>query len=246
MALAEQLRPDAVADVHSLGGSDVEAIIAAHTTRSAADETIHHSLATELARSAARRGYPFDLEAVPFAKDYNNFLCGACYERFHSLAFGMEVNHLTLTPAEAGDSAVAAIAALLEAGNRRRGWQEQAGYPNEILIGGLSCAVRPAGSNAHERARSRCEIWRNRGAFTLLRRAAPDGNTIRLTAKHPGYSPAAGWALCCRVRGRRTIRRVQLNRRPARHAAFHDECSTYVSVPVQPGGPESHELAVEL
>ncbi len=248
LALAERLVPDAVVDVHSLSGSDVEAVIAAHTGRCAVDELIHHHLAAEMGRSAAAKGYPFDVEAVPFGAPYNNFFCGACHDRFHSIAFGMEVNHLTLAPAEAGESAVAAIAGLVEKGNRRLGWQDEGGYPNQILAGNFSCSVRPAGSDADERRRSRAEVWRHRRAFAPPKREMPDRHTLKVTVSHAGFSPACSWSICCRLRGERAIRSVRLDGRAAGHRAFRDECSTYVSVRVRPEAPEpeSHELIIAM
>ena len=246
LALAERLTPDAVVDVHSLGGSDVEAVIAAHTGRCAVDEMIHHRLAAEMALAAAEKGYPFDVEGVPFDASYNNFFCGACYDRFHSVAFGMEVNHLTLTPAEAGESAVAAIAGLLETGNRRLGWQDEAGYPNQVLIGNFSCSIRPAGADAQQRRRSRAEIWQNRTAFAPMKRAMPDPSTLKATVSHAGYSPPCSWSICCRLRGEPALRSIHLNGQEPEHRIFRDECSTFVSVLVRPGAPESHELAIKL
>jgi len=246
LALAERLTPDAVVDVHSLGGSDVEAVIAAHTGRCAVDEMIHHRLAAEMARAAAEDGYPFDVEGVPFDASYNNFFCGACYDRFHSVAFGMEVNHLALTPAEAGESAVAAIAGLLGQGNRRLGWQDEAGYPNQILVGNFSCSVRPAGADAEQRRRSRAEIWRNRTAFTPPKRDMPNRSTLKATVSHAGYCPPCSWSICCRLRGEPALRSVHLDGQKPEHLIFRDECSTFVSVLVRPGAPESHELAIGL
>lgn len=246
LALAERVCPDAVVDVHSLGGSDTEAVIAAHTTRCAVDELIHHTLAAEMAEAAGRRGYPFDVEAVPFPDTYNNHFCGACYERFHCLAFGMEVSHLSLGPAEAAESGVAAIVALLEAGNRRRGWQARSGYPNEILIGNFSASIRPAGANAAERSRSREEIWRHRGAFAVPQREMPDRDTLKLTVRHEGHAPTCAWSLCCRLRGRRVIRGVRLDGRGGPVCAWQDACSTYVRATVPPAGPQAHELIVQL
>ena len=246
LALAQRLTPDAVVDVHSLGGSDVEAVIAAHTGRSAVDEMIHHRLAAEMARAAAEEGYPFDVEGVPFDASYNNFFCGACYDGFHSVAFGMEVNHLTLTPAEAGQSAVAAMAGLLNQGNRRLAWQDEAGYPGQILVGNFSCSVRPAGADAQQRRLSRAEIWRNRAAFTPPKRGMPDPGTLKATVSHAGYSPPCSWSICCRLRGESTLRSIHLDGQEPEYRMFQDECSTFLSVLVPPGAPESHELAIEF
>ena len=246
LALAERLIPDAVVDVHSLGGSDVEAVIAAHTDRCAVDELIHHDLAAAMARAAGERGYPFDVEAVPFEASYNNFFCGPCHQRCHSVAFGIETNHLVLTPAQAAESAAAAIVALLDAANRRRGWQSEAGYPNQILLGNFSCSVRPGGADAEERRRSRAEVWRNRAAFGPLKREMPDRRAVKLTVPHAGYSPGCCWSICLRMRGEPALRGVALDGHAAERRVFRDECSTFVSVCVPPGGPESHEVVIEF
>ena len=247
-ALAERYRPDAVVDVHSLGptGHDYEMVITAHTTRCGEDQFVHNLLATKMVQAAARQGYPFGIHAVGLTDGYNNFFSGICYEHFHSVVFGMEVNHFALTPDETAASGAAAIRGLLEAGNRRFGWQCHEGYPNEILIGDFSTSVRPVGKDAAARRQSRAGIWQNRTAFTTPKREMPDLHTLKVTTEYSGDPLPVGWALCCRVRGKPVIRSVRLNQRKVDSYCCSDECSTYVFVDIEPSGPERYELTVEL
>jgi hypothetical protein len=246
LSLAERYSPDAVVDVHSLGGSDIEAVIAAHTTRCAEDECIQYAVASEMVEAAARQGYPFDIHAAPFPGAYNNFFSGACYERFHSLAFGMEVNHEALGPVEAAASGTEAIAALLAAGNRRAGWQRTRGYPNELLIGSFSTSVRPGGADAAARRRSRVEVWTNRAAFGAVHREMPDAGTVRVTMAYEGNALAAPCELCCRLRGRPKVRRARLNGSSVTQEACYDGSSTFVFAPIAALTAGSYELIIEL
>jgi len=245
-ALAERTRPDAVVDVHSLGGNDVESVITAHTTRCAEDEFIQNALAGEMVRAAAAGGYPFDLQAVAFADGYNNFFSGLCYERFHSVAFGMEVNHRVLGPAEAGASGLAAIAGLLEAGNRRFPWQRETGYPNGVLIGNFLGAIQAGGADAESRRRSRCEIWRNRSGFAVPGRQTPEAGVVRITTEYSDGRLTVPARLCCRIRGKPNIRGVRINAERADWACLHDECSTYVFADAGPPVEGACELEVRF
>jgi len=244
MALAERTQPDAIVDVHSLGGNDIEAVIAAHTGRSGVDAFTQAALATEIADAAGRGGYPFDLEGVTFSNQYNNFLAGECYDRFHSVALGMEVNHLALRPDQAADSGVVAISSFLRSGNRRRYWQAHPGYPNDLIIGNFSTSIRPAGSDAASRRSARVALWQNRRFFDGLKRTMPDSHTVKVVAQYTGGPLQTPWTLCCRLRGRPVVRDVRLNGEPVQCETFTDACSTYVSVVAEATGPERYELLV--
>jgi len=246
MAAAERYIPDAVVDIHSLGGNDIEAVITSHILRQAEDDFIHHMLAAEMLEAAERRGYPFDLHMAAFTANYNNFFAGACYERFHSNAFGMEVNHLALSPDDAAGSGVAAVAGLLRAGNRRLGWQAAPGYPNEIVVGSFCTSIRPAGRDALAMRQSRAVLWRNRDGFVALRRAMPARDRLEVTVDYKGAPEAVRWAVCCRLRGFPEVRAARMNGRSVAWESWRDSCSTFVSVQVDSLLPQRYQCTLEL
>jgi len=248
--LAGRLMPDAVIDVHSFGAgcADLQALVTANTTGEAEDRAVYATAAAELVGAAAEAGWPLLLHAGGPARGYNNFLAGYCYESFHSLAFGLEVNHHVLRPDEAGHSGAAVIRALLGIGNRRAHWQPHDGYPVELLVGDFAASIRPIGATADDRRRSRATIWSKREFFRVGRREAPDRHSVVVRGGFSGYSgdaPSCGFALCVRVRGRHESMRVRLNGRPVAARTFHDRCSTFIHVEIRPAGPEDCELVIE-
>ncbi len=245
--LGRTYQPDAVMDVHSWGGTqDGEALVIANTRVAGEDAFIYSSLAMAMVEAAARRGYPFLLHSVRKASHYNNFLCGPCYEHFHSLVFGLEVNHAALSPPETAASGLAVIQALLNTGNIRSPWQHGPGYPNGILAGDFLTSIRATGSNAAERRASRVEVWQNREAFTALTREFLAPNAIRVKVAYAGDAMSYGFAVVCRVRGLPRIPAVRLNGDEVKAATHADDCSTYVSVGIRPSGPAEYELLLEL
>jgi len=245
-ALAERYQPDAVIDVHSLRRTDIEAILTANTSDAGQDVFIHGLLAKNMAESAARQGYPFLIESVDFAGDYNNFFSGMCYERFHSVAFGMEVNHGSLGPRKAAESGVAAIKALLNAGNIRHPWEPHAGYPNSILAGDFFNCVRAVGRNSAERRASRSELWQHRESFAPLKRVVLDDGTIRVVAAYAGEPLSCGFSMTCRTRGFPVSVKAHLNGAPVEvSCTYRDNCSTYVCVDIDRLEQGEYELSVE-
>ncbi len=244
--LAWAYQPDAVVDVHSLGQGDTEAIITANTSAAGEDVFIHRQIAATMAAAAAREGYPFVVHAVGLSGGYNNFFCGMCYEEFHSLAFGMEVNHCSLKPEEAAESAVAAIRSLLGAGNTRWAWEPASGYPNRTLLGDSLTSIRAAGGDAAQRRDSRSTIWQSRASFAVPAREARDSQTVRVVTEYSGGAVPCGFSLCCRVRGSLVIEKVRLNGGDVDAHTYSDDCSTYVCVDIHPSGSEEYELRVEL
>jgi hypothetical protein len=246
-ALAEAYQVDASIDVHSWGGSrDGEGIVTANTGVSGEDVFIYESLAARMASAAAQQGYPFYIHRSSGPQGYNNFYSGPCYDKFHALVFGMEVNHGCLTPRQAAESGLAVIKALLLEGNTRAGWQMQEGYPNELLIGDFFTSIRAAGRNADERRKSRCRIWQNRSLFARPKRIFQRPGTVRVETAYSGQGLDCTFALVCRIRGSPELKRVRLNGEIVEPNRSRDECSTYVSVNVFPSGKEQYELAVEF
>jgi hypothetical protein len=248
-ALADRVQPDAIIDVHSFGAgnADVQAVVTGNTATDGEDEMVYHAVAQRLIESAGRAGFPFVVHTAKRNEGYNNFIAGLCYQRFHTLAFGMEVNHHALTPAEAAASGTAVIGALLEAGNDRSWWEARAGYPVNILAGDLFTSVRPTGRTTAERRASRAAIWRDRKFFSIGHREMPTPATVRVPVSYTGYrddAPRHAFALCCRIRGVGKPIKARLNGEAVEAATFTDACSTYVSVDVHPSGKTDYELVL--
>ncbi|HUT61188.1 MAG TPA: M14 family zinc carboxypeptidase [Phycisphaerae bacterium] len=249
-AMARRLAPEAVIDVHSFGptDADLQAVVTGNNTYEGEDFYIYSTTAAGLIAAAGREGYPFLLHTEKRNEGYNNFIAGYCYDRFHALAFGMEVNHHVLAPDEAGAAGAAVVKALLDVGNARAAWQAHGGYPVEILKGDFAASIRPIGRTAAERRASRAAIWPNRKFFRVGRREAPAARTVIVRAGFSGYSgddAACGFELCCRVRGRHARLRVTLNGEPVEPRTFRDDCSTFASVAIRPPGCQDYELVLE-
>jgi len=245
--LAERHQPDAVMDVHSWGGVlDGEAVVTGNTSASGEDVFIHGSIAATMTERAAAKGYPLLIHRTGLSNAYNNFYCGMCYENFHSVVFGVEVNHSFLDPKECAESGMAVIEAFLDAGNTRSPWEPHAGYPNRLLLGDFFTSVRAAGSTAAERRKSRSEIWRNRRWFKAPQREFLPPNAIRVKTEYAGEPLSSRFALVCRIRGLSRPKTVRLNGKNVEAAAYSDRCSTYVSIDLHPSGKEEYEVLIEL
>lgn len=246
-ALAEACQVDASIDVHSWGGSrDGEGIVTANTGVSGEDVFLYESLAARMASAAAQEGYPFYIHRSYRSQGYNDFYSGPCYDKFHALVFGMEVNHGCLTPRQAAESGLTVIKTLLSESNARAGWQMQEGYPNELLIGDFFTSIRAAGRSADERRKSRCRIWQDRSLFARPTRIFQQPGTVRVETGYSGHGLDCPFALVCRIPGSPELKRVRLNGELIEPNRSRDECSTYVSVNVFPSRKEQYELAVEF
>jgi hypothetical protein len=245
-ALAETCQPDLVLDVHSLGAGDLEAIITANTTLQAEDDYIHGELARRAVQAAARAGFPFLVEAVPRAPAYNNFFCERCYNRFHSLVFGMEVNHFTLRPEEAARSGVAAITGLFSSATQRFPWEPHPAYPNRVLVGNFATSIRGTGATARARRESRSLLWQNRTFFQPIKRETPHPGTVRVTTAYSGDDLPCALSLCCRLRGHHLAPAVSLNGRRLDFQVYPDDCSTYICADAQPVAKQHYEFIVRV
>jgi hypothetical protein len=246
-ALARAYRPDAVIDVHSWGAARYgEAVVTANTFDHGEDVFIHGSIAAKMTAQAATAGYPFLIRRIRLSDTYNNFYCGMCYETFHSLVFGMEVNHGFLKPEEAAESGLAVLETFLNEGSRQSPWERYAGYPNRILIGNLIASVRATGADSADRRNSRCEIWRNRKFFTVPQTEFKDSGTVRVALEFAGEALSSGFALSCRLRGFPELKGILLNGKIVEPTTHRDNCSTYVSVDIHPTGKETYALLIEF
>jgi hypothetical protein len=199
-----------------------------------------------MVEGAERAGYPFAVHRVRLSDAYNNFFCGMCYEKFHSLAFGMETNHFALTPEESAESALAASIPLLQAGNERSPWQSSPGYPNRLIVGDFRSSVRATGSCPEEVRESRCRLWAARGGFAWPRREMPTPHMLQLSIDYTGEEEGFAFALSCRVRGTSGVDTVSLNGVQTDFRACCDRCSTYVFVDAQAHAKTTYDLCVEF
>lgn len=233
--LVDQFQPDVLIDVHSLGKGDLEAVITGHTFHTGEDDFISGLIAAKMIEGAEQMGYPFVLhpfgvqQPKPWTNvQYNNFICQECFERCHSLVFGLEVNHFSLDIGDAAQSGVAAIMPLLKTVKKRFPWEYHPGYPNRILKGNFLTSVRAAGSRPGDRRNSRYEIWNKRGAFTEPLRKMPDRRTIEIRTDYSGETLLHPISFCCRIRGRPNIRHVYLDGCETNFYTCEDDCSLYL------------------
>ena len=227
------LTPDVVIDVHSVGKGKygynwggLEAVVIDETARSGEDPYILQAMADRMIQGAAQKGYPFLPHTIGFYRSlkkkaaglaeeaYNNHLNQVFYDACHALTFGVEVNHFILGPEEAAESGVAAISALLEAGNTVFPWEHAPGYPNRILLGDFQAAIRPRGETAAQRRASRREIWSQRHCFSTSApyRKMENNHSVDLEFTFRGEkSLQGGVSIALRLRGRPRIGRVEAN-----------------------------------
>lgn len=246
--LARRYRPDAVMDVHSWGGIlDGEGVITGNTGDNAGDSFLYHSAASRMVQDACIQGYPFRLKAAKRVSGlYNNFFSGMCYDEFHSMAFGMEVNHESLTPAEAAESGLAILRSLILSGNSRHSFEQCTGYPNRIIKGDFSTSIRASGNNPGERRTSRKELWQNRDHFTRPDRKFFKGKRIVVRTEYSGEPLSLPFSLVCRVRKKVKVRKITLNGVVVDPVKFTDDCSTYYSVEVGSDVGRDVELILHL
>lgn len=247
--------PDIVLDIHSVGKEKygynwggLEAVVIDETARSGEDAYILHSLADKMIQGAARKGYPFLLHTGEFYRNlknkaatlaegaFNNYLNQVFYDAFHSLTFGIEVNHFVLKPQEAAESGVAAIAALLKSGDTVFPWEYYPGYPNRIMLGDFQASIRPRGETAAIRRFSRREIWQHRHIFGHIApyRKMENSHSLDLEFAFLGGKPLqGGLTVGTRLQGRPRIKRIEANGTVAPYVTATDICSTHLFIDLE-------------
>jgi hypothetical protein len=163
---------------------------------------------------------------------YTNYTCGPAYMKWHSLVFGMEVNHGAIPDAGGvAESGMVPCAALLKMGSERFAWEKDVGYPVNILHGDFRVSIRPVGRNAAERRASRIRIWGERTHFNLPQRETVDLDTTIARVRYFGHDLPMEFALCLRMR-QPHIQSVSTGGKDMNFETFKDRCSTYVYMPV--------------
>ena len=252
LRVAERYIPDLVIDVHSVGrqkhGYDwggLQAVVIDHVADAGEDRHIAYNIAGMMIEAACAEGELFLLHDVGFYRRlagksgapnhtaFNNYFNRACYDAFHSLNFGIEVNHFVMTPDEVGRSATVIIKSLLRQGNHRFAWERHAGYPNRLLKGDFLASIRAFGETSGQRRRSRQNAWKNISAWDLSRNM-PDPRTIQVQIRFAGARDAgAGAGASFFLAGRRTLSKVLLNGTAVAYWVAKQECGVHVFVDVQ-------------
>lgn len=256
--------PDIVLDVHSVGKGKygynwggLEAVIIDETARSGEDPYILHTLADKMIQGAAQKGYPFLLHTIEFYRNlknkatalaegaFNNHFNQVFYDACHSLTFGIEVNHFALSPEEAAESGVAAIAALLETGNTVFPWEYYPGYPNRVIIGDFQASIRPRGETAAIRRSSRREIWKQRhifGSIAPYRRMENDHSVDLGFTFYGGKPLQGGLTVALRLRGKPRIKQIEANGTTTIYEAATDTCSTHLFIDFETIEPDMQNM----
>ncbi len=176
---------------------------------------------------------------------YTNYTCGPAYLRWHTLVFGMETNHWSISPEQGlGESGMIPCRALLEMGNRRFSWEKDTGYPTNILCGDFRISIRPRGNNPGERRISREKIWKGRFYFDILKRKMPDPETTLAEVRYTGENYPLDFDICLRMR-QNHIRGVTIEDREVEFETFRDGCATFLCIPVTLAGSGHAKIKIE-
>jgi hypothetical protein len=214
-------------------------------------------------QKACSEGYPFLLHDVEFYRDlparakglaqygFNNHINRACYEAFHSLIFGVELNHFVQSPGDTAASGLAVIRTLLNMGNRTFPWEFFSGYPNRLLSGDFLASIRAKGSSAGSRRESRQEIWKGLKGFICPfnpYRRMSQGGTVEVSYKYHGVKKIKrGLTLCFQVLKKSKVKKLRLNGQPAGFYAKKDRGCLYIFVDVDDLGKNTEgEIVAEF
>lgn len=255
LRLARKYLPDVVVDVHSVGKEKygynwggLQAVVIDRNAKNGEDPFIFASAANEMIQHACTEGYPFLLHDVDFYRNlrarakgvaqcgFNNYINRACYDAFHSLIFGVELNHFVQSPNDTAASGLAAIKPLLRMGNRTFPWEYFSGYPNRILSGDFLASIRAKGASAGLRRKSRQEIWKSLEGFVIpynpYRRMLHGSSVEVLYKYHGGKRIKQGLTFCFQILKNHKVKKVLLNGQSTGFYAKRDRCCTYIFVDV--------------
>ena len=187
-----------------------------------------------------------DFEYPEGMDTYTNYTNGPAYLRWHTLVFGIEMNHRSIAvPDGLGDSGLAPCQALLKMGNTRLPWEKYAGYPTNLLVGDYRISVRATGKNPGELRASRERIWAERASFDILNREMLEGGEATVAeVGYAGDKAPLDFELCLRMR-QKSIKKVTVEGQDSPFETFQDQCSTFVSVPVCAEKPGVLHVTIE-
>ncbi|MFC1876886.1 M14 family zinc carboxypeptidase [Thermodesulfobacteriota bacterium] len=260
LRIARKLVPDVVIDVHSLGKKKygyhwggLQAVVIDPKADSGEDRFIVQNMACQMIQSVCDQGYHYLLHDVDFYQNlshrakavsdagYNDHINKACYNAFHSLTFGVEVNHFFYSPDVTGQSGKNIIRALLLMGNRLYPWEYYPGFPNRLLGGDFLSSIRARGASAGERRRSRHEIWQNIDGFVKYLapyRKTPSKHTIEIICKYSGGCEIKqGVTFCVCIENGVKLKNVRVNAKSADYQIKETPCCQHVFVDVEKLAP---------
>ena len=270
LRIALKFLPDVVIDVHSLGKKKygyhwggLQAVVIDHKADSGEDRFIVQNMANQVIQSACDQGYHYLLHDVGFYQNlsrrakavsdsgFNDHINKACYNAFHSLTFGVEVNHFFYSPDVTGQSGKNIIRALLLMGNRHYPWEYYPGFPNRLLSGDFLSSIRARGASAGERRRSRHEIWQNIDGFVKYLapyRKTPSKHAIEIICKYSGNQEIKqGVTLCFCITHGSKLNKIRINTEPVDYQIKEAPCCQHIFVDVENIAPvDEKEILVEL
>lgn len=164
---------------------------------------------------------------------YTNYTNGPAYLKWHTMIFGVETNHWSISPAEGlGESGLLPCQALLNMGNSRFPWEHYSGYPTNLVDGDFRISIRATGKTPGERRSNREKIWKERVNFEILKRVMLDNPEETLVdVGYIGNNVPLDLELSLRMR-QNTIRTVTVADRPVEFDTVKDNCSTYLFIPL--------------
>jgi hypothetical protein len=170
---------------------------------------------------------------LPPKTGYTNYTNGPAYLKWHTLVFGVEINHWSIK-AEDGlaESGMVPCQALLKMGNKKFPWEKDPGYPTNLLVGDFRISIRSSGKNPGERRISREKVWKERFNFDVLKREMLEDPKITLVEiGYMGNNVPLTFDLCLRMR-QKNFEKVVVKEKEVKFDTFQDDCSTFVSVPI--------------
>ncbi|RLB82051.1 MAG: hypothetical protein DRH24_08410 [Deltaproteobacteria bacterium] len=174
----------------------------------------------------------YDNYDTPEKSGYTNYTCGPAYLKWHTMVYGIETNHWSITdPKDLAVSGRIPCSELLKMGSQRFSWEKDTGYPLNILQGDFRISIRPVGKNAAERRVSRSRIWNQRMYFNYPYREMPDSETTKAKVRYFGKELPIEFALCLRMR-QDSIQEVIVKNKPVQFETFKDRCSTFLFIPL--------------
>jgi hypothetical protein len=164
---------------------------------------------------------------------YTNYTNGPAYLKWHTIVFGMETNHWSISVENGlAESGAIPCQALLTMGNKRFPWEKDFGYPTNILCGDFRISIRSSGKNPGERRISREKLWNERFNFDILKREMLEDPEVTLAeVGYLGENLPLEFDLCLRMR-QNVIKKVMVKDQEVKFETFQDDCSTFVSIPI--------------
>jgi hypothetical protein len=176
---------------------------------------------------------------------YTNYTNGPAYGAWHTLVFGIEINHGAIKVEDGlAESGLVLCQSLLNMGNTRFPWEKAAGYPTNLIVGDFRISVRASGKNPGERRISREKIWNEKANFDILKREmGEDPETTFAEVGYLGENVPLEFDLCLRMR-QKLIKKVMVEDKEIEFETCKDNCSTFLSIPITINKPGLLKLKI--